>query len=178
MAKKLLKEAGYPNGFSVTLTLPPYGYATSAGPLLQAELDAVGIKTTIKDVAFPLWISSVFLKSDFQLTIINHVEARDQGNYANCSYYWKYKDCAEVAKLLNAAQKATTTAEEISRYQGILKKITAAAVNDWLFNPDQLTIAKSDVVGIPGGISESFDLSHLSIGGSLSSSAKSEGYAS
>ena len=50
-ARKLLAEAGYKHGFSITLTLPPYGYATTAGPLIQAELAAVGIKVTIIPIA-------------------------------------------------------------------------------------------------------------------------------
>lgn len=178
MAKKLLAEAGYPHGFAVTLTLPPYSYATTAGPLLQAELSAVGIRTTIKDVQFPLWISQVFEHSDFQLTVIDHVEARDIANYANCAYYWRYSGCTTVATMLNAAERSTTTAGEIAGFRAIVTRIAAGAVNDWLYNPDQITVARSDVVGLPGSaLAESFDLSQTSIGGQLSGVAKAEGYA-
>jgi len=178
-ARRLLADAGYPRGFSVTLTLPPYGYALAAGPLVQAELAAVGIRATITDIQFPLWISRVFEHSDFQLTIIDHVEARDIANYANCAYYWKYQGCSTVAQMLATAEGATTQSGEIAGFRAIVKKINADAVNDWLYNPDQITVAASDVVGLPGsGIAESFDLSHVSIGGHLSATAKAEGYAS
>jgi peptide/nickel transport system substrate-binding protein len=178
-AKSLLAQAGYPKGFSLTLTLPPYGYATSAGPLIQAELTAIGIKTTIKDVQFPLWLSQVFEASSFSLTIIDHVEARDIANYANCSYYWKYAGCTSAATMLDTATEATTTSAENAGFQALIRKINAEAVNDWLYNPDQVTVAKSDVAGIPGsGLTESFDLSHVSIGGKLSATAKAQGYAS
>ena len=178
-AKRLLAEAGYPKGFAVTLTLPPYGYALTAGPLVQAELAAVGIRATITDIQFPLWISRVFEHSDFQLTIIDHVEARDIANYANCAYYWKYAGCTTVARMLTAAEEATTRSGEIAGFRAIVEKINADAVNDWLYNPDQVTVAASDVVGLPdSGIAESFDLSHVSIGGHLSATAKAEGYAS
>jgi hypothetical protein len=40
-------------------------------------------------------------------------------------------------------------------------------------------VAKSDVAGIPGsGLTESFDLSHVSIGGKLSATALAQGYSS
>ncbi len=40
-------------------------------------------------------------------------------------------------------------------------------------------LAQSNVVGFPsGGLTESFDLSQLSIGGTLPATAKSEGYSS
>jgi peptide/nickel transport system substrate-binding protein len=178
-AKKLMAGAGYAKGFPLTLTLPPYGYATTAGPLIQAELKAIGIDVTIKDVPFATWITQVFTAKDFQLTIIDHVEARDIGNYANCAYYWEYAGCKTVAGMLATATEATTTAKENAGFQAIIEKINVEAVNDWLYNPDQVSVVKSDVVGIPGsGLTESFDLSQVSLGGTLAASAAAEGYSS
>jgi peptide/nickel transport system substrate-binding protein len=179
-AKSLLSEAGYPHGFSLTLTIPStYGYATTAAPLIQAELAAIGIKTTIKDIEFPLWISQVFTDSDFQLTIIDHVEARDIAEYGDCQYYWKYAGCKAVQAMLAKATEATTPAAENAGFRAIIRKINADAVNDWLFNNDAVTVADSDVIGLPtGGESESFDLSQVTIGGTVSATAQSEGYSS
>ncbi len=176
-AKKLLAEAGYPHGLSLTLTLPPYNYALTAGPLVQANLDAVGIKVKIKDIQWPLWLTQVFSKHDYQLTIVDHVEARDISEYGDCTYYWLYAGCKAVGAMLLKAQSAKSLAGEVSGYQAVVKRINKDAVNDWLYNPDQLTAAKSNVVGLPGsGLTESFDLSHVSIGGSLASSFVAQGY--
>jgi peptide/nickel transport system substrate-binding protein len=178
-AKALLAAAGYPHGFSVTLTLPPYGYAQTAGPLLAAELGAVGIKTTVKNIQWPLWLSQVFTNANFQLTIVDHVEARDVTNYAICSYYWKYSGCHRTAAVLASAQAATSPSVMIARYRQVLHTITADAVNDWLYNPDQVTVADKNVVGLPdSGLTESFDVEYASIGGSLPSQAASEGFQS
>jgi peptide/nickel transport system substrate-binding protein len=177
-AKQLLAQAGYPHGFSVTLTLPPYGYAQTSGPLLVAELKAVGINAKIKNIQWPLWLSQVFTHSNYDLTVVNHVEARDIGNYGNPDYYWKYAKSATVAKLLAQANAATSPTQEKADYHKVLTMITSDAVNDWLYNPDQLTVAKSNVVGLPGsGLTESFDLRHASIGGKLSAQAAAQGYA-
>jgi ABC-type transport system substrate-binding protein len=39
-ARQLLAQAGYPGGFSTTLTIPPYGYAETAGPLPTSRRSA------------------------------------------------------------------------------------------------------------------------------------------
>jgi ABC-type transport system substrate-binding protein len=109
-AKQLLAQAGYPNGFSTTLTLPPYFYATLAAPVIQSELAAVGIKVTIKNVAFPLWLSQVFEGGDFDLTIIDQAEARDIGNYGTTGYYWHYAGTGKAAAQLAAANARPATA--------------------------------------------------------------------
>jgi peptide/nickel transport system substrate-binding protein len=58
-AKQLLAEAGYPNGFSVTLTVGT-SVGTAENELLQAQLKAVGIKATLK--VDPNWATSFFAK--------------------------------------------------------------------------------------------------------------------
>ncbi len=178
-AKKLLAQAGYKHGFSLVLTLPPYGYATQAGPLIQAELAAVGVRVTIKNIAWALWISKVFEGHQYQLTIIDQVEARDIGEYGDCTYYFNYAGCKAVGTLMAAATTATTSAKEISLFRAVVHKITADAANLWLYNPDQLTVADSNVVGLPGsGLTESFNVSYVSIGGSVPAQAAAEGFSS
>lgn len=53
-AKKLLAEAGYPDGFPLTIMVPTGRYIL--GPeivqVIASELNAVGVKTTIQQVAF------------------------------------------------------------------------------------------------------------------------------
>lgn len=178
-AKQLLAQAGYPNGFSLTLTLPPYPYATQAGPLVQAYLKQVGINVTIKDIQWPLWLSQVFGKSSFDMTIIDHVEARDVANYATPAYYWKYAKTSQVAALLSAGNQAATQQQQTAKYTQALQQITADAVNVWLYNPDAISVVKKGIVGLPvGGQTESFDLSHVSDGGTVPPSAVREGYSS
>lgn len=177
-AKQLLAKAGYPNGFSLTLTLPPYTYATTSGTLVAAELTAVGIKTTIKNIQWPLWLSQVFTNHNFDLTIVDHVEARDIANYANPKYYWQYTGSNAVAKLLAAANAAPTQAASAATYKAIVRKITADAVNDWLYVPDAVTIAQRGVNGLPqSGRTESFYLGYASFGQAPSKAAHLQGYA-
>ena len=100
-AKKLLAQAGYAKGFSLTMQLPPVNYAQQSGAFIQSELGQVGIKVKIQNVDFPLWINRVFASANYDLTIIAHVEARDLIKYADPKYYWRY-DNKTVQKLIAA----------------------------------------------------------------------------
>jgi peptide/nickel transport system substrate-binding protein len=178
-ARQLLAQAGYPHGFPVTITLPPYNYAQIAGPLIAAELQAVGITATIKNIQWPLWLSQVFAHSDFQLTIVDHAEARDISNYATPGYYWNFAHTAQVAKLLQQGNEAPTRAQWIANYRKVLRLITSQAVNDWLYVLPQLTIAQAGIIGVPkSGLSESFPVQYLRYGGHLPAGVAQQGYSS
>ena len=49
-AKELLAEAGYPEGIEVNLTVPDF--LATAGTVVKANLDAVGIKTNLQTIAY------------------------------------------------------------------------------------------------------------------------------
>jgi peptide/nickel transport system substrate-binding protein len=49
-AKELLKEAGYPNGFETTLTVPDF--LSTEGTVVKAYLEQVGIKTNLEVIAY------------------------------------------------------------------------------------------------------------------------------
>jgi peptide/nickel transport system substrate-binding protein len=177
-AKALLKAAGYPHGFTLTLSVPPYSYATEAAPLVQAMFAAVGVKVIIKPISWPLWISNVFLGSqNYQLTIIDQVEARDIPEYGDCSYYFNYAGCKAVNQMINAANQATSDAAMVTGYKAVVTKINADVANFWLYNPDQLTVAAKDVIGLPsGGLTESFNMQYLARSGKLSPSLIAQGF--
>jgi peptide/nickel transport system substrate-binding protein len=178
-AKQLLAQAGYPNGFSTTLTLPPYYYATLAAPIIQSELGAIGIKVAIKNVALPLWLSRVFEGGDFDLTIIDHAEARDVSNYGTTGYYWHYAGTSKVAAQLAAANAAPTQAQWIAGTQGVLKEIADDAVNAWLYVLPGIQIYDKGVTGLATtGYTESQDLQYATYGGTLPAAAAGLGYTS
>jgi peptide/nickel transport system substrate-binding protein len=160
-AKHLLALAGYPHGFSLTLKLPPPGYARSSGIFIQSELAQVGIKVKIENVEWGTWISQVFGKAQYDLTIVAHVEARDLIKYADPSYYWRY-DNKTVQRLIAAGDAAPSNAQWLSDYREVERIITAQAVNDWLFLLPNLEVVRAGITGYPtNGLSLSFDVTGL-----------------
>jgi len=176
-ARALLNQAGYPNGFSTTLTLPPYYYAQLAGPVIQQQLAQIGITVHITQVAWPLWLSQVFKGGNFDLTIIDHAEARDVANYANTKYYWHFAGASKVAKQLAQANAAATKQGWINDMHQILKEITADAVNVWLYVLPVVEVHDQGIIGLPKyGYAESFDLTQVSFGGKLPETLIKQGY--
>lgn len=68
-AKKLLAEAGYPNGFETSITMASSFPAMMAmAPIIQANLAAVGIKATIGTMEIPRYWDEVWGPSKFDIT--------------------------------------------------------------------------------------------------------------
>ena len=91
-ARKLLVEAGYPNGFSTTLTLPPPSYARRGGEIIAAQLEAVGVKVQIRNIEWAQWLDQVFKNKEYDLTIVSHTEPLDFDIYARDDYYFQYNN--------------------------------------------------------------------------------------
>jgi len=147
MAKSLLTQAGYPNGFDATIKLPAiYSYSKRAGEVIADMLAKVNIRLKIEIVEWGQWIERIFKKKEFQLTMIGHVEAWDIGIYANPDYYFQY-DSQEFRDAYARALKAPNEVEK-ARWFGKCQEIIAEdAVNGYLFSASGLPAMKANVMG-------------------------------
>ncbi|MGD8261563.1 MAG: ABC transporter substrate-binding protein [Desulfobacterales bacterium] len=146
-AKKLLAQAGHPNGFEATIKLPAiYAYSKRAGEVIADQLSRVGIKLNIEIVEWGQWIERIFKKKEYELTMIGHSEAWDIGIYANPNYYFQY-DSQEFRDAYAKALKAPNE-EEKSKWFGRCQEIIADdAVNGFLFSASGLPTMKANVMG-------------------------------
>jgi len=72
-AVKLLKEAGYPDGFEITIALPqPYVFHQRTGEVIAQMLSEVGIKANLQIYEWGKWISDVYYARKYDMTIIGH----------------------------------------------------------------------------------------------------------
>ena len=146
-AKALLKEAGVTTPLELTLILPPPPYARQGGEIIAAELAEVGINAKIQEVEWAQWLSGVYKDKNYDLTIISHVEPLDIGIYANPDYYYQYDSPA-----FQAISKKITTSPDLETYKAALgeaqKQLAADAVNAFLFQLPNVTVASADVKGL------------------------------
>ncbi len=147
LSKKLLAEAGYPDGFTTTLKLPPPSYARRGGEIIAAQLAAVGIKTEISNLEWAQWLEQVFRGKDYGLTIVSHTEPMDIGIYARPDYYFQYDNPAFQGLMteLNATTDPTKRAAMLGAAQAIIAK---DYVNGYLFQLAALTVANAKIVGL------------------------------
>jgi peptide/nickel transport system substrate-binding protein len=146
-AKALLAEAGFPDGFSATLKLPPLTYARLSGQIIASEFSKIGIKLELINMDWAPWLEDVFANKDFDLTIISHVEPFDIGIYANPDYYFGY-DNPEVQALNETLNATTDEAQRKVLVQQIQTIIAEDAVNGYLFELAQTGVWNAKLEGM------------------------------
>ena len=147
MAKKLLAEAGFPDGFKTTLKLPPPSYARRGGEIIAAQLRAVGIETEISNLEWAQWLEQVFRGKDYGLTIVSHTEPFDIGIYANPEYYFQY-DNAEFQKLIADLSVEADPTKRTAMIAAAQTTISEDYVNGYLFQLATPTVAKAGLQGL------------------------------
>ena len=147
LAKSLLAEAGFPDGFTTTLKLPPPSYARRGGEIIAAQLREVGIETEITNLEWAQWLEQVFNGKDFGLTIVSHTEPMDIGIYANPDYYFQY-DNADFQKIMADLTAETDPAARSALLKQAQEKISADYVNGYLFQLAALRVANAKVMGL------------------------------
>ena len=70
-AKELLTEAGYPDGFTMDITVPSnYTQHVDTAQVLKEELKQIGVTANINLVEWDTWLSETYTKRDYQATVI------------------------------------------------------------------------------------------------------------
>ena len=145
-AKKLLAEAGVSN-LKLSLTVANF-YPSLYAEYVASQLEQVGITVQIKSVPFASWLDSVYTKADYQLSIVDHAEARDIANWANPKYYFRYDNKA-VQKLVADAGLAATDAERDDLLKQAAKQVSEDAASDFLSGGQIHTVLRKGVEGFP-----------------------------
>ena len=146
-AKALLAEAGFADGFSTTLKLPPPSYARRGGEIIASQLRQIGINAEITNLEWAQWIEEVFKSKDYGLSIVSHTEPMDIGIYANPDYYFQYDNPAFQAlmKELEATSDPAGRSALLGKAQRI---ISEDYVNGYLFELAVATVAKAGIRGL------------------------------
>ncbi|WP_371228444.1 ABC transporter substrate-binding protein [Roseovarius sp. 2305UL8-3] len=147
LARALLAQAGFPDGFTTTLKLPPPSYARRGGEIIAAQLREVGIETEITNLEWSQWLEEVFKGKDFGLTIVSHTEPFDIGIYARPDYYFQY-DNPDFQALNTALTEETNPAMRSDILVKMQRTIAEDYVNGYLFQLATATVANAKLRGL------------------------------
>lgn len=145
-ARDLLASAGVSN-LNLSLTIPNH-YGTTVSTVLVSQFKDVGINLTVKRVEFPVWLSEVYTDHNYDLSFVDHAEARDFSNWANPDYYFGY-DNAQVQDLYARSLAATDAESAADLLAQAARLVAADNPADWLYTATVITAIRDGVTGFP-----------------------------
>ncbi len=153
-ARALLAEAGYPDGFDLTITVPSnYQPHMDTAQVVAEQLRAAGVNVTIEPVEWAAWLDGVYTGRQYQATVVgvdaNALTARamlerfcsTSGNnfinYSNADY-----DAAFLA-----AVSAETDAEATAAYLRCEEILAETAANVYIQDLADLVAVRKGIGG-------------------------------
>lgn len=153
-AKQLLTEAGYPDGFTMEITVPSnYAQHVDTAQVLKEQLKAIGVTAEIKLVEWGTWIDEVYTKRNYQTTVIgldaSELSARallerftssagdNFTNYSNKQYDQYFSD----------AMKSTNDDDKTKYYKECEKLLAEDAANVYIQDLPELVAINKKYAG-------------------------------
>ena len=147
LSRDLLAEAGYPDGLTLRLMLPPPSYARRGGEIVAAQLRDVGIQAEIINLEWAQWLEQVFRNKDYDLTIVSHTEPNDIGIYARPDYYFQY-DSEEFQELFARLEATADPGMRRKLSRRAQEHIAEDYVNGFLFQLAKTGVADARISGL------------------------------
>lgn len=152
-AKELLAQAGYPDGFSMTITVPSnYQYHMETAEILVEQLRSVGIRAQIKPVEWASWLAEVYQGREYQATIVGL-----DSNLAPGDILKRYRSDAknnfinysneQFDAVYAAAIGSIGEADKIALYHEAQALLSRDAASVWLQDPASLTAVSKRLGG-------------------------------
>ena len=112
-AKELMAEAGYEDGFDITITVPSnYQKHIDTAQVIAQQLKQINVNATIEPVEWGQWLEQVYTNADYQTTVVgltgkldpNDILGRYVSDYAK--NFMKYNN-PDYDKLIEEAKTAS-----------------------------------------------------------------------
>lgn len=153
-AKELLKEAGYPDGFAASLTVPSdYRYHLETAELIQAQLSQIGVDITLDPVEFSTWLDKVYQNRDFETTVggfigyTDPIRILDRYRSDNTKNFINYKS-EDYDKAIAAAKSASSQEEIVENVKNAQDIIAKDAGSVYLTDPDLIYGLNEELTGL------------------------------
>ena len=163
-AKDLLTQAGYPNGFDMTITVPSnYQPHCDTAEVIAEQLKEVGINAKLERVEWETWKADTYAGRNFQSTVIgltaDPLTARSllerfttgqrvadaEGNRGN--NFINYNN-ADYDALFEQAVKTYDDAEQVKIYKEMEKNLTEHAASVYIQDMADMVAVRKGLTGL------------------------------
>jgi len=151
-AKKLLAEAGYPNGFETVITVGLYDDIKKTGEMLQKQLEAIGIKATIQNLETSQYVDAWKNKTHEMMAGRNGAGTDPNRSVAfffstkGSANVWGYSN-PEVDKFCDLGKITTNEAEREKVYKEAQKLILQDCPNIFMVSPMEYYFVRNELQG-------------------------------
>ena len=153
-AKALLAEAGYPNGFDLTITVPSnYQPHMDTAQVVAEQLRAIGVNVTIDPVEWASWLENVYSGRRYQATVVgvdaSTLTARamlERFTSTASNNFTNYSN-AEYDEAFAAAIRAATDEEATAQYLRCEEILAETAANVYIQDLADLVAVRKGLSG-------------------------------
>ena len=153
-AKALLTEAGYPDGFTMTITVPSnYTQHVETAEVIAEQLKAVGIEVKIDPVEWATWYSEVYKGRNYEATVTgisaNDMTAKEmlaRYSSAHSKNFINFND-EEYDRVIAAADATLDADEQTQLYLQAERILNEQAASLWIQDLCDLVVMKPELGG-------------------------------
>lgn len=154
-ARQLLADAGYPDGFSMTISVPAnYQQHVDTGLVLSQQLAAVGIDAQVQEISWESWVQDVYKGRDFQATVsgiaasdMTAREMLERYTSGHSKNFINFSD-GEFDDVVARAAVTMDPEQQVALYQRAQEILSEQAASLWLQDLCDLTVLKPGLEGM------------------------------
>lgn len=154
-AKELLAQAGYPNGFDMTISVPNnYQPHMDTAEVVAEQLREAGIRVTIQPVEWSTWLDTIYNGRQFQATVVGvdaaNMTARAMLERFTSDYAKNFINYSNPAydTLFQQAINATDEATQTDLYKQMETMLADTAANVYIQDLSDLVAMRQDLGGL------------------------------
>lgn len=140
-AKELLTQAGYPDGFSFTITVPSnYQFHVETAQVLVEQYRQIGVNAKIQLIEWGSWLNDVYKERNYQATVVGldaelvpgDILKRYRSDASN--NFLNYQN-AEFDDIFKKASMTVDDAEKVAYYRQLQEYVTQDAAAVYIQDP-------------------------------------------
>jgi peptide/nickel transport system substrate-binding protein len=153
-AKQLLAEAGYPEGFDMTISIPSnYTPHIDTATIVAEQLKEIGVNVSIDLIDWNSWVTEVYGGRNFQATLVgldaSTLTARkmlERFETNNSKNFINFSD-AEYDEVFLEASTTTDSAQQVALYGRLQEILAEQAANLYIQDLCDFVVMQPDVAG-------------------------------